>query len=249
MIGRHLTAGALVVVVAMAAGCSAGAPILANPPAQRPSAPVPTPPPVAIADPIAVELPGDDGAHDRLTEWWYYTGHLRSADGHRFGFEYVIFRAERGAFPTTWASHLAITDETAGTFHYGQRLEVGEVDRSRGGPDGRPADRAGGRAGGFDLGVTGIDPTDPATFERTGWTMTGSAGTDRLEASLSRDEAVAAGIPQGMRLQLDLEAQRPRPCTTAMAGSTSGRPAAPITTRARPWRQRARSMSTAKRMT
>ncbi|MBA2701923.1 MAG: OmpA family protein, partial [Chloroflexi bacterium] len=58
MIGRRLALGALVVVVAMAAGCSAGAPILANPPAQRPSAPVPTPPPVAIADPIVVELPG-----------------------------------------------------------------------------------------------------------------------------------------------------------------------------------------------
>ena len=35
-----------------------------------------------------------------------------SADGRRFGFEFVIFRAERGAFPVTWASHLALTDET-----------------------------------------------------------------------------------------------------------------------------------------
>ena len=34
--------------------------------------------------------------------------------GRRFGFEFVIFRAERGAFPVTWASHLALTDETAG---------------------------------------------------------------------------------------------------------------------------------------
>ena len=27
-------------------------------------------------DPQPVELPRDDGPHDRLTEWWYYTGHL-----------------------------------------------------------------------------------------------------------------------------------------------------------------------------
>jgi hypothetical protein len=36
-----------------------------------------------------------------------------------------------GAFPTSWASHLAITDETGDRFHYAQRLEVGDlVDRS-----------------------------------------------------------------------------------------------------------------------
>ena len=28
------------------------------------------------ADPLPVVLPRDDGPHDRLTEWWYYTGHL-----------------------------------------------------------------------------------------------------------------------------------------------------------------------------
>ena len=75
--------------------------------------------------------PRDDGPHDRLTEWWYYTGHLRAADGARYGFEYVIFRAERGQFPTSWASHLAITDEGGDRFLYGQRLEIGQgVDRS-----------------------------------------------------------------------------------------------------------------------
>ena len=101
-------------------------------------------------------LPRDDGPHDRLTEWWYYTGHLegRAADGssHEFGFEYVIFRAERGSFPTTWASHFAITDETGDRFLYAQRLEVGEaVDRSPRDADGTPT--------GFDLALTGIDPS------------------------------------------------------------------------------------------
>ena len=76
-------------------------------------------------------LPRDDGPHDRLTEWWYDTGHLVAADGRRFGFEMVIFRAERGDFPVTWASHLAITDEHGQRFLYDQRSEVGSrVDRS-----------------------------------------------------------------------------------------------------------------------
>ncbi|MEJ7696875.1 MAG: MMPL family transporter [Candidatus Limnocylindrales bacterium] len=80
-------------------GCTAGSPILAAPSAPRPSVAPPTPAPIAVADPQPVVLPRDDGPHDRLTEWWYYTGHLRAADGRSFGFEYVIFRAERGAFP------------------------------------------------------------------------------------------------------------------------------------------------------
>ena len=70
-------------------------------------------------------LPADDAPHDRLTEWWYDTGHLRAADGRRFGFEYVVFRAERGGFPVSWASHLALTDESGRTFSYAQRSEIG----------------------------------------------------------------------------------------------------------------------------
>ena len=88
-----------------------GGPVLANPPAARP---VVTPAPSSSArpaDPQAIVFPRDDGPHDRLTEWWYVTGHLRTADGHRFGFEDVVFRAERGGFPVSWASHLALTDE------------------------------------------------------------------------------------------------------------------------------------------
>jgi predicted secreted hydrolase len=122
-------AGLLAVLVAagsLLVGCAAAAaPILANPPAPHPLPPPATPAASVAADPRPVVLPADDAPHHRLTEWWYYTGHLRSSDGQRFGFEYVIFRAERGGFPVTWASHLALTDETAGTFRYAQRTEVG----------------------------------------------------------------------------------------------------------------------------
>ncbi len=103
----------LVLATPLLAACAAGGagPILANPPAPRPTTAAPTPLPSHPPDPIPVELPRDDAPHDRLTEWWYYTGHLAADDGSRYGFEFVIFRAERGGFPVTWASHFAITDE------------------------------------------------------------------------------------------------------------------------------------------
>ena len=67
--------------------------------------------------------------HDRLTEWWYYTGHLDADDGSRYGFEFVIFRAERGGLPVSWASHFALTDEAGGRFHYAQRTAFGPAGR------------------------------------------------------------------------------------------------------------------------
>jgi predicted secreted hydrolase len=196
---------ALGIVVALVAGC-AGGPILANPPVPRPSIPAPTPAPPAPIDPLAIELPRDDGPHDRLMEWWYYTGHLTaSVKGRRaqprFGFEFVVFRAERGTFPTAWASHLAITDETAGRFHYAQRLEVGDgVDRSQRTEAGIPS--------GLDLVLTGLDPTDPATFERPPWRISGSNGTDHLQATLAPEEAGAAGV-SAMSLELAMASHKP----------------------------------------
>jgi predicted secreted hydrolase len=199
-------AAVLLLVVAVAGCAAGGGPILANPTAPAPSAAPPTAPPVAVADPLPVVLPRDDGPHDRLTEWWYYTGHLdgTAAGGSRreLGFEYVMFRAERGRFPTTWASHLAITDETGDRFLYGQRLEIGEgVDRSPRDAEGTPS--------GFDLSLSGVDPTDPSTFERPAWTMAGANGMDRLEASLSPAEAEAAGSAGGLGLALDLSTTKP----------------------------------------
>ena len=147
------------------------------------------------------DLPRDDGPHDRLTEWWYYTGHLRDDAGGRWGFEYVIFRAERGGFPVSWASHLALTDETADAFHYAQRAEIGpQVDHS-------PVDEAG-EPTGFDLAIVGADPERPETFTQPPWTMAGADGTDRLAATLSAAEATAAGLDDGLTLRLDLAAKK-----------------------------------------
>ena len=174
------------------AGCTAaGPPILANPAAPHPSPPALTPAPSIPADPQPVVLPADDAPHHRLTEWWYYTGHLRADDGRRFGFEDVIFRAERGGFPVTWASHLAITDESAGAFHYAQRTEIGaQVDR------GVPG------ATGFDLAIGDGSGSPP-------WTMTGANGRDVLDAAFAPAEAAAAGSPNGIGIGLSLVSTKP----------------------------------------
>ena len=153
------------------------------------------------ADPHPVELPRDDGPHDRLTEWWYYTGHLaRRATDVRFGFEFVVFRAERGDFPVTWASHLALTDETGDAFHYAQRTEIGPaVDRS---PRGVTASRG--------LRPVADRPRSGATGDAGAapWSMPGAGGTDRL-AAMAAAEASPSGAPGAIGLDLALAADKP----------------------------------------
>ena len=128
-----------------------------------------------------VVLPRDDGPHDRLTEWWYYTGHLRGEDGARFGFEYVVFRAERGGFPVTWASHLALTDETGGRFHYAQRNEIGpQVDRS-------PRERTASPPASRSRSPASTSPIPRGCRARRGrWRA--SRGTDTLSAAAAGEE-------------------------------------------------------------
>jgi len=194
-----LAVGAIALVLA---GCTGG-PILANPPITYPSPPTETARPSRSPDPIPVVLPRDDGPHDRLTEWWYYTGHLVADDGRRFGFEAVVFRAERGSVPAAWASHLALTDESGARFAYAQRSEIGtQVDRSPRGDDGEPS--------GFDLQIGGLNPDlvaagAPAFGEP--WRLAGSDGVDRIEASLTPEEAAATSASFG--LQLDLRSTKP----------------------------------------
>ncbi|MGH2464306.1 MAG: hypothetical protein ACRDGI_02500, partial [Candidatus Limnocylindrales bacterium] len=62
--------GALLGCVVVA--CSGG-PILANPAASLRPEPAASPAPSTAVDPVPIQLPLDDGAHQRLTEWWYYT--------------------------------------------------------------------------------------------------------------------------------------------------------------------------------
>ncbi|QYO65396.1 lipocalin family protein [Leptolyngbya sp. 7M] len=63
------------------------------------------------------------------TEWWYYTGHCKTAGGRRFGFELVFFKRRTdldklGAVPMSllanpiYAAHFAISDVSRGIFRY-----------------------------------------------------------------------------------------------------------------------------------
>ena len=77
------------------------------------------------------EFPRDYFNHpDFQTEWWYYTGNLKSADGRRFGFELTFFRQAVERDPAkngTWDihdlyfAHLALSDLDGGRFYQAER--------------------------------------------------------------------------------------------------------------------------------
>ena len=90
--------------------------------------PLPEPPPnrfdVSSLPPI--DLPRDDGPHANLTEWWYVSGHLETAEGDPFGFEFALFQSVRKGAPPGYAAHFAVTDIGRQRFHYGERTEVAD---------------------------------------------------------------------------------------------------------------------------
>lgn len=108
--------------------------------------------------PRPITFPRDDGPHNEPIEWWYYTGHLNTENGDRYGFEFVVFKAQVGTI-TGYASHFAITDSSAGSFHYDQRLGFA------------PEDASVERETGFDLLADD-------------WSMSGLGGSDQLSAAM-----------------------------------------------------------------
>jgi predicted secreted hydrolase len=89
-----------------------------------------------------------------LSEWWYYTGHLSSAAGERFGFEFVIFQSVRGAHPIGRLAHFAVTDPGAGRFAYDARSAI----------------------------AARLPPT--LDLDVQGWTLSGGDGEDRFSAQM-----------------------------------------------------------------
>jgi len=81
-----------------------------------------------------LKFPADHAAHpDYRTEWWYYTGHLQTTTGKRYGYQLTFFRHRVDSSgptlnPSKWfadnvyMAHMAITDETARRFVYGEKL-------------------------------------------------------------------------------------------------------------------------------
>lgn len=78
------------------------------------------------------EFPRDYFSHpDFQTEWWYYTGNLRSPDGRRFGFELTFFRhalqpaakqENVWAIRDVWMAHFALSDIDGNRFYHTERL-------------------------------------------------------------------------------------------------------------------------------
>jgi predicted secreted hydrolase len=88
----------------------------------------------SAANPYAFVWPRDHAAHPAYrTEWWYYTGHVTTASGRRFGYELTFFRlGMRPGDPQPLANqsrwrghelfpaHFALTDERGQTFFHSE---------------------------------------------------------------------------------------------------------------------------------
>lgn len=78
------------------------------------------------------EFPRDHFNHPEFrTEWWYYTGNVRTPQGRWFGFELTFFRQALGRDPAdnspwklddVYLAHLALSDIERGEFHHEHRL-------------------------------------------------------------------------------------------------------------------------------
>ncbi len=77
------------------------------------------------------EFPRDYFNHPEFqTEWWYYTGNVRTAQGRRFGFELTFFRRAVDRQPPAniwdlkdvWMAHLALSDMEGGRFLHTERF-------------------------------------------------------------------------------------------------------------------------------
>lgn len=79
-----------------------------------------------------ITLPADDGFRSREdVQWWYWTGHLRTDDGKRYGFEMVFFAFNSLGFFRTQLAQAAITDVDGNSFHFTEYTHYGLPDRTK----------------------------------------------------------------------------------------------------------------------
>jgi predicted secreted hydrolase len=129
------------------------------------------------------EFPHDHFNHPEFqTEWWYYTGNLKSNNGHRFGFELTFFRQAVSRDPAkaaawdvkdVYLAHLALSDLDGGKFYHAERT-------NRSGP-----------------GIAGADETRGRIWNGN-WQIVWEKGTQELQA-----------IDEGFQLQLSLRSAKP----------------------------------------
>lgn len=95
----------------------------------------------SAATPYHFVFPRDHGIHAGYrTEWWYFTGHLRSTSGRWFGYELTFFRIglhpgellpkrgqSRWRTNEIYPAHFALSDISADEFFARERLERGAL--------------------------------------------------------------------------------------------------------------------------
>ena len=82
--------------------------------------------------PYSYAFPRDHNSHPAYaTEWWYYTGHLQSKGGRKFGYQLTWFRTALAPSidrKSAWAArdvmfaHFALTDESGQKFYFTDRI-------------------------------------------------------------------------------------------------------------------------------
>ncbi len=71
-----------------------------------------------------LQFPKDEAAHDAFkSEWWYYVGHLKDDEGHKYGYELTFFR-HKLLGQNMYFSHLALSDEQNQNFQWKERSSV-----------------------------------------------------------------------------------------------------------------------------
>ena len=83
-----------------------------------------------------ITFPVDHYSHPSFkTEWWYYTGHLETESGMRYGYQVTFFRfglrdrqneaKEKPPFSELYMAHFALSDIKAKEFRYRERINRG----------------------------------------------------------------------------------------------------------------------------
>lgn len=153
------------------------------------------------------EFPRDHGSHDGYrTEWWYYTGHLRTWEGRRYGFEVTFFRvgvvppvAEQASAPaaaSNWRlhdlalAHFALTDADARAFRYYEKLN-------------RSSKFTAGAAAGY------LDVFNESwrswTAPDGSWRVSAAAGGDRIDLALRTRKPPAVHGENGVSVKAPIE--------------------------------------------
>ncbi len=141
-------------------------------------------------EPRPLAFPADHGSHPQFrTEWWYFTGNLKSEDGDLYGFELTFFRVglrpaeadaprhSAWARNQIWVAHLAVTDAGQQRFVAHERIAREALDLA--GADPAPAR----------VWVKGWSATRADDGERERWRLSARDGDLGLQLNLATDEA------------------------------------------------------------